>query len=289
MPGATLPPPAGGEISLAISPGGFRRVAEFITRELGIRMSPAKVPLLQSRLQRRLRALGCPSLETYLESVLQGAEGEAEMLEFIDAVTTNKTDFFREPQHFDFLTAKALPALDPGANEPWTFKAWSAGCSSGQEIYTLAMVLGEYGEARPHFDYRLLGTDVSGRMLRAAETAIYDAALVEPVPPALRRKYLLRSRDPAHGHIRIVPELRDRVRFGRLNFMDQAYPVGETFDVIFFRNVMIYFDKPTQERVVNRLCEHLRPGGYVFTGHSESLTGLAVPLRPITAAVYRRD
>jgi chemotaxis protein methyltransferase CheR len=286
MPPAVLPPPPLGEQALAISPSGFRRVAEFITRELGIRMSPAKIPLLQSRLQRRLRALGCPSLEDYLHSVLQAAEGEAEVLEFIDAVTTNKTDFFREPQHFEFLTRTVLPTLDACPSDSWTLRVWSAGCSSGQEVYTLAMVLSEYGESQ--FDYRILGTDVSSRVLRAAETAIYEAAIVEPVPPVLRRKYLLRSRDPAHAHVRVGPELRTRVRFERLNFMAHTYAVGDTFDVIFFRNVMIYFDKPTQERVVNRLCERLRPGGYLFVGHSESLSSLNVPLQAVASAVYQR-
>lgn len=285
MPAITL---ENREDMLAISPSGFRRIAEFITRELGIRMSPAKIPLLQSRLQRRLRALGCPSLETYLQNVLYAPEGEAELYEFIDAITTNKTDFFREPQHFTFLTQVALPALDPGPRD-WQLKAWSAGCSSGQEVYTLGMVLSELALERPGFDFSILGTDVSRRVLQAAENAIYDAVLIEPVPKLWRRKYLLRSRDPAHAQVRIGPELRQRARFQRLNFMDARYDIRDVFDVIFFRNVMIYFDKPTQEKVINRICEHLRPGGFLFIGHSESLTGLNVPLRGVASAVYRRE
>lgn len=285
MPACIAPAPAL-DRSLALSAAGFRRVAEFITRELGIRMSPAKIPLLQSRLQRRLRALGCDSLETYLESVLHAPEGEAEVLEFIDAVTTNKTDFFREPQHFDYLRSVALPALDAGG--PWRFRVWSAGCSSGQEAYTLAIHLSEFAAERAGFDFEIFGTDISRRVLEAAETAIYDAALLEPMPAWVRRKYFLRSRDPAQTRVRVVPELRNRVRFQRLNFMASRYDVGEPFDVIFFRNVMIYFDKPTQEKVVNRLCERLRPGGYLFVGHSESVSGLNVPLRAMASAVYRK-
>lgn len=285
MPGLAASPV--NDASLTISPQAFRRVAEFITGRLGIRMSPAKIPLLQSRLHRRLRALGCESLEHYLESVLQAPEGEEELLEFMDAVTTNKTDFFREPQHLDYLRNVALPALDPGAGEYWQPRVWSAGCSSGQEVYSLAMALSEFGETRGRFDFAVLGTDISRRMLRAAETAIYEAPLVEPIPAAWRKKYLLRSRDPARPQVRIVPELRSRVRFQRLNFMAPTYDLGETFDVIFFRNVMIYFDKSTQERVVNRMCERLRPGGFLFVGHSESLTGVNVPVRNVACAVYR--
>ncbi len=284
----SLSPTLERETTLAISPAGFRRVADYITSHLGIRMSPAKIPLLQSRLQRRLRIAGCDSLEQYLERVVASPEGEGEVLEFIDAVTTNKTDFFREPQHFDFLARVALPQLDPGAGLSWQPSIWSAGCSSGQEVYTLAMVLSEYGAARGGFDFRILGTDISCRMLQAAETAIYEAALVDPVPPDLRRKYLLRSRDELHPRVRVGPEVRSKTRFRRLNLMSTTYEVGEEFDVIFFRNVMIYFDKTTQQNVVSRLCERLRPGGYLFVGHSESLTGLALPLRPVAAAVYRR-
>lgn len=276
------------EEMLAISPSGFRRVAEFVTRELGIKMSPAKIPLLQSRLQRRLHVLGCDSLESYLQNVLQASGGEEEVFEFIDAITTNKTDFFREPQHFDYLRQVALPALDPGPAKPWQAKVWSAGCASGQEAYTLAMVLGEFGEERGSFEYSVLGTDISRRVLQAAATAIYDAAVAEPVPPPLRRKYLLRSRDPVRPQVRIIPEIRGRATFRRLNFMDSSYDVPNGFDVIFFRNVMIYFDKPTQAKVVNRLCDRLRPGGFLFVGHSESLTGVSVPLRSVAAAVYRK-
>jgi chemotaxis protein methyltransferase CheR len=150
------------------------------------------------------------------------------------------------------------------------------------------MVLSEFAAQRGGFDFQLLGTDISRRMLRAAESAIYEAALIEPVPQPLRRKYLLRNRDATKPLVRIVPELRERARFERLNFMQERYRLPEPVDVVFFRNVMIYFDKPTQEKVVNRICERLRPGGYLFIGHSESLTGISVPLRVVGSAVYRK-
>lgn len=280
----------GREEVLAISPAAFTRIAEFIHRELGIRMSRAKIPLLQSRLQRRLRVLGCDSLETYLTTILQSPEGEDEVFEFIDAITTNKTDFLREPAHFDLLRTVALPALQASSPAPLQARVWSAGCSTGQEVYTLAMVLSEHtAEQGGRFDFRITGTDISRRVLEAAATAIYDAALVEPLPQSWRRKYLLRSRDTERPRVRVVPELRAKVDLQRLNFMNRTYDLKETFDVIFFRNVMIYFDKQTQEQVVNRMCERLRPGGYMFIGHSESLTGLSVPLRNLGNAMFRKE
>jgi chemotaxis protein methyltransferase CheR len=244
--------------------------------------------MLQGRLQRRLRALGLDSLEAYQEHLFDSANSGRELADFIDAVTTNKTDFMREPAHFDYLVEKALPSLDPDATQRRQIKLWCAGCSSGEEPYTLAMVLSEYAERRGNLDFSLFATDISTKVLHLAQDAVYDEARIEPVPVAWQKKYLLRSRDPAKHSVRIVSELRARVRFARLNFMDDDYGVKETFDAIFFRNVMIYFDRPTQEAVVGRLCRNLRPGGHLFTGHSESLMGLNVPLRMVASAVYQK-
>ena len=276
--------------SLALSRGSFDRFCEFITRELGIKMSPAKLPMLQSRLQRRLRELQIPTLEAYREFLFNTPEGEDERVHFIDAITTNKTDFFREPQHFEFLTRRALPSLDPGAAEatPWSFKLWCAGCSSGEEPYTLAMVLAEFAAQRGAFDFSLFATDISSRVLDHAMRGVYHSDRIEPIAGPLRTKYLMRSKDPAKEQVRVVPELRRRVSFRRLNFMDADYGVRERFEVIFFRNVMIYFDKPTQEAVIGKLCRHLARGGYLFVGHSESLAGLQVPLTCVATAVYRK-
>lgn len=271
-----------------LTPQNFRRFADFITRELGIKMSETKIPMLQSRLQRRLRLLGLKSIEEYQRYLFESPNSDAELSDFVDAVTTNKTDFFREPHHFAFLRRTALPALDPDPSRPWAFKLWCAGCSSGEEPYTLGMVLSEHAEQRRGFDFSLLATDISSRVLNLAREAIYDHERVEPVDEALRKKYLLRSRDPAKKQVRIVPALRQRVQFKRLNFMNADYGVSDIFDVIFFRNVMIYFDKPTQAAVVTRLCRNLRPGGFLFVGHSESLMGLDVPVRMVASAVYQK-
>lgn len=278
--------------ALRLTPEAFDQFAALITSELGIKMSRDKIPMLQSRLQRRLRVLGLPSLEAYQHHLFHSPQGEAERQDFINAVTTNKTDFFREPEHFDYLVRTALPNVDPARGGrgpvPWRLKLWCAGCSSGEEPYTLSIVLSEFGASRGGFDFVMLATDISTRVLEHAQNAIYDEDRVDPVPMALRKKYLLRSRDAAKSQVRIVPELRRKVVFHILNFMEEEYPVRDEFEIIFFRNVMIYFDKPTQEKVINRLCRNLVPGGYLFVGHSESLTGLHIPVTPVAPAVYRK-
>jgi chemotaxis protein methyltransferase CheR len=269
------------------------RFCKCITGELGIKMSSAKRPMLQSRLQRRLRALGLNSLDEYQSYLFDSVQGEEERVHFINAITTNKTDFLREPQHFDYLARTALPALDPTDDasalaRPWHLNVWCAGCSSGEEPYTLAMVLSEFAAHRAGFDFSLLATDISTKVLDHAQLGIYDEERVEPVPAAWRAKYLLRSKDRTRRQVRVIPELRSKISYFRLNFMAANYGIKQMFDVIFFRNVMIYFDKPTQEAVINKLCRNLVPGGYLFAGHSESLAGLNLPVQCVASAVYRK-
>jgi chemotaxis protein methyltransferase CheR len=276
-----------------LSPESLTRFCRYITDELGIKMSEAKLPLLQSRLQRRLRVLGLASLDEYQNHLFNSVEGEAERVHFINAITTNKTDFFREPQHFEYLVRTALPNLDPNGDEPalqrpWRLKLWCAGCSSGEEPYTLSMVLSEFGTRHPDFDYSMLATDISTKVLDHAQLGIYDDERIDPVPMPMRPKYLMRSKDPAAAQVRIIPELRRKISFRRLNFMDAHYEVRDMFEVIFFRNVMIYFDKKTQEDVIHKLCRNLIPGGYLFVGHSESLAGLSLPVVCAGSAVYRK-
>lgn len=274
--------------ALVLSHQGFARFARFITAELGIRMSEAKVPMLQSRLLRRVRQLQLRSLDEYQEYLFNSPRAAEERVHFIDVVTTNKTDFFREPRHFEYLVQTALPNLAKAFPAMTGFKLWCAGCSSGEEAYTLAMVLSEYARERSGFSFHILATDISTRMLEQARSGIYDDSRIEPVPEALRSRYLLRSVDPSRHLVRIMPALRAKITFSLLNFMDADYPLNDTFDVIFFRNVMIYFDRSTQETVLRKQCQHLRPGGYMFIGHSESVTGLKVPLNLTGTAVFRK-
>ena len=204
-------------------------------------------------------------------------------------VTTNKTDFFREPKHFNLLVERALPELTSRDEGGRPALIWSAGCSTGEEPYTLAIVLSEYGLTHPGFRFRILATDISTRVLAKAEMGVYSSDVVSPVPPALKRKYIMVSRDPGFDRVRVVPELRRLIEFRRLNFMDADYRMSEKADAIFCRNVIIYFDRPTQEKVLQKLSKYLAPRGYLFVGHSETLHDMDLPLTPVAPALYRKN
>ncbi len=264
----------------------FRRLSVFILRETGIKLSPAKKSMLEGRLQRRLKVLEMSSFRAYCD-FLFSAQGHPERVPMIDLVTTNKTDFFREPAHFDFLQSRVLAELTRGAGSR-SLKCWSAGCSSGEEPYTLAMVLSEYAEQHPLPPYSVFATDLSTEVLEMAVRAVYPEGRAADIPLPLRQKYLLRSKNRAEQSVRIGPAIRQKVQFGRLNFMQEYYDVPADFSIIFCRNVLIYFDKPTQEAVINKLCRHLCRGGYLFLGHSESITDMDVPLEQIRPTVFRK-
>ena len=273
-----------------LSPQTFSRISQFISDELGFKMPPAKKTMLQGRLMKRMRKLKLQSYESYCNYLFSEEGRQHEMVHMLDAVTTNKTDFFREPRHFEFLTRQVLPELarSEGAGVQRRLNVWSAGCSTGAEPYTLAMVLGEFSAAYAGFDYAILATDISTRVLSIAREAIYTETEAKPIPLALKKKYLLRSKDRTRQLVRIDPKLRKKVSFGRLNFMDAQYGIKTAMDMIFCRNVLIYFDHPTQQQVLSRLCRHLRPGGYLFSGHSETLNGFDLPLHQVDTTVYCR-
>lgn len=270
-----------------LTAGDFARLGRFIYDVCGIKMPPSKKTMLESRLQRRVRDLGMDSFASYC-GYLFSPEGQAdETARMIDLVTTNKTDFFREPDHFTYLVEKVLPLWwqEFGATGR-PFRAWSAGCSSGEEPYTMAMVLQSFADRCPGFDFRILATDISTRVLEKASRAVYAEERVHTVPDQFKRKYLLRSKDREERLVRVVPELRARVQFERLNFMEDFGIRGE-FDIVFCRNVIIYFDRPTQELLMGRFLDHLRPDGHLFLGHSETLSGHNLPLKAVYPTVYR--
>lgn len=243
--------------------------------------------MLEGRLARRMRELDLTSATDYWNYLFHSPSAAAERVEFINSITTNKTDFFREPTHFDYLTNRVVPEW-LARRKGGQFKLWCAGCSSGEEPYTLAMVLSEVALRIPGFDFALLATDVSTKVLEQAQSGIYDEARAEAIPEGLRKKYLLRSRDSERGQVRINTKLRRKIGFHRLNFMDSNYQVPREFDVVFFRNVLIYFDKPMQESVVCKIAKSLKPDGYLFIGHSESLAGLKVPVDSLGSAIFRK-
>ncbi|HTX72120.1 MAG TPA: CheR family methyltransferase, partial [Rectinemataceae bacterium] len=244
--------PASDPVSGGLSEQDFRRLARYIESELGIRMPETKRVMLEARLQKRVRKLGFPGFEGYVDYVFSRDGREAELINMIDAVTTNKTDFFREADHFDFLIDTILPetARAQGGSPLRPLKVWSAGCSTGEEPYTLAMVLEEHRSVVPDFRYQILATDLSSQVLDQAVSAVYDESKAETVPLSFKKKYMLRSKDHDKALVRMKPEIRSRVRFARLNFMDEHYGVETDFDVIFCRNVIIYFERPVQERIL---------------------------------------
>ena len=263
----------------------FQRLSTFIYQKLGIKISDSKRTMLQGRLGKRLRALKLSCIEDYCE-YLFSPEGECmEYVHLFDVVTTNKTDFFREIGHFDYLTSQVLPFWQPTHGH--RFRIWSAGCSTGEEPYTMAMVLDDYARSRPGFDFEIVATDISTRVLDHARTAVYHKDRIAPVAEPLRKRYLLKHREPGNELVRISPQLRKKVRFGRLNFMDSSFQLSDKMDVIFCRNVIIYFDKMTQEKLVGKFCHHLKNDGHLFLGHSESLHGFSVPLHQVAPTVYR--
>lgn len=271
---------------LQLSPDGFGRLARYITDELGIRMPDSKMSMIQSRLVRRVRELGLLSVEHYGEYLFASGNGE-EQEHFVNAVTTNKTDFFREPEHFQYLTDVVLPSLQAAAQYDSGFiRVWSAACSSGEEPYTLAMVLSEFVQQRQP-GFAILATDVSTKVLQMARQGVYSEDQIAPVPLEMRSKYLAQNNNRSKRLVRIVPKLRQTVSFHQLNFMMPDYRIKDSFDIVFLRNVLIYFDKSIQEAVVNKVCRHLNPGGYLFVSHSESLSGLKVPVKGVRASIYR--
>lgn len=288
-PGGEMEPELADQI-IRISASSFGRLSQYITSELGIKMPENKLTMVQSRLMSRVRHLGLHSIDEYCDYLFSTTESDEERVHLINAITTNKTDFFREPRHFEYLTRTALPELERSGKmtRNGRLAVWSAPCSSGEEPYTLAMVLSEYAATRRGFDFHILATDVSTKVLEKAKEAIYTAEQIEPVPLALRAKYLLRGRNESRMLTRVVPALRRKVSFHQLNFMDSDYGIREMFDVIFCRNVLIYFERKTQEAVVQKLCRNLTPGGYLFVSHSESLSGLDLPLVPLGSSCFRR-
>lgn len=265
----------------------FEALSSFIYSEVGIKMPLNKKIMLEARLKKRMKELGMSSLSEYSKMVLS-QESSSELFHFIDVITTNKTDFFREPKQFGYLVESAMPELrklfNVGAESG--IRIWSAGCSTGEEPYTLAMVLhNELGEFNK---INIFASDVSTHVLEKASVAIYEEERAEPVPMEFKRRYLLRSKSRENKLVRIVPELRRLVEFRRINFMCDEYDLRESFHAIFCRNVIIYFDRKTQELIIGRICRSLLKGGYLFIGHSESLFNMDLPLLQVAPSIYRK-
>ena len=271
-----------------ISDKDFKRLRTLIHQESGIQLNLDKKLMVELRIKPRLRVLNMVSYREYCEYLFGQSGFAQELSHLIDAVTTNKTDFFREPGHFEYLVQRALPDLISRSENGREIRIWSAGCSTGEEPYTLAILLSEYSASHPGFRFSLLATDIAQSVLEKATLGIFNADVVDAVPAELRRKYFMRSRDKNSQKMRVVPELRSTIEFRQLNFMDSDYGLTQKVDAFFCRNVIIYFDRSTQQQILQKLSSCLLPGGYAFIGHSETLHGMDLPLIPVAPALYRR-
>lgn len=267
----------------------FHRISEFIQKNVGIKMPEEKRLMVQSRLTGRLKSLKMSNFDDYLNFAFSGTlEGSEEIALMINAITTNLTNFFRENVHFEYLTDTVLTEL--AQKNIKKVELWSAGCSTGQEPYTLSIVMQEFMRKNPGKidDYSVYATDISSRVLDKAIDAVYPMSEVESLSLELKKRYFLKSKDTVNPSVRLKPEIRQKVSFDRLNFMAPSYPRTTEKNVIFCRNVLIYFDKPTQESVVRKLLEHLMPGGYLFLGHSETIFGMDLPLKTVGPTIFKK-
>lgn len=265
----------------------FQKLSKFIYDNYGIKLPPAKKTMLQSRLIKRLRKLQLPSFKAYIEYLFSKEGQQKEVLYMIDEVSTNKTDFFRESAHFEFMTNELLPYFVKNKNT--NLNVWSAASSSGEEIYTLAIVLSEFNMLNSPISYSILGSDISKTMLAKAASAIYPETAIAQIPINLKKKYFLRSKNRESKTVRVIQKLRQNTHFQLINLMDRVYDTKpNSFDIIFCRNVLIYFDRPTQEKVLQRLISKLKPNGFLFLGHSESITNMQLNIKQIKPTIFRR-
>lgn len=268
----------------------YQFIRDIVYRHSRINLGPDKQELVGARLGKRLRATGRATVEDYCE-MLRGPTGEDELGNLIDVISTNHTYFFREEGHFEALRDIILPDLvKRRERERWpALRVWSAACSSGEEPYSIAMALDEYFAAHPcAWNRQIEATDISTRILAKAQAAIYPAETVSRMGPAKTKAYFQTGYGEQEGYFRVRPALRAQVKFHHLNLLEGKPPFTEPMQVIFCRNVMIYFDRATQDELVKRLKDWLVPGGYLLVGHSESLTGIPHGLTMIRPATYQK-
>ena len=277
-------------ISESLSESDFLLFQQLIEKEAGIHLTPEKKALLVGRLTRRLRELRIPCLRNYYQRVVTDPD---ELTRMLDCISTNETHFFREPSHFEFLSQKLLPwwsDLAKVGGRPRQVRAWSAGCSTGEEPYSLAMTLLEHFPSSSGWQIEILATDLSTRVLKTAHESEWPIEKAQEIPGGRLKTYMLRGTGAQEGKMKAGPEIRQVVRFERLNLLEaSSYPKSKMFDLIFCRNVLIYFQPETKQQVVQRLLNHLAPDGYLFVGHSESLSHLTDALRSVIPTVYTRN
>lgn len=264
--------------------GEFNLIKDIVYKESGIHLSDMKKALVQARVMKRLRQLRIGNYEDYCQYLTDNYD--AEIVNLINCITTNKTDFFREPKHFEFLKQTALPAFDLAGRSK--IRIWSAGCSTGAEAYTIAISVREYYENKKMPDVKILATDIDTQVLRKADSGVYGAGEVENIDVSVLKKYFMRGSGENAGLFKIKPAVRSIVSFGRLNLLDDLYPMKGLFDIVFCRNVIIYFDGESRRKLFEKFSSYLRDDGYLIMGHSETLTGLTNKFNFLGNTIYRK-
>lgn len=268
----------------------FEIFRNLVRSHTGIALNPHKRPLLRARLGRRLRVLGLRTFAEYRRHLKESDPAGRELVRLVNAITTNKTGFFREVHHFRYLTEQWAPAsrVRAARSGERLVRIWSAGCSTGEEPYTIAMTVREALGAASGPEVRILASDLDTDVLARAETGEYSAEQTAPIPPRLLARYFLRGRGDNSGRVRVRPELRSLVTFRRINLMDPRWPIRPGLDILFCRNVLIYFDRPTQQHILERFLSLLKEDGLLILGHSESAHGLLEGVQHLGNTMYRR-
>lgn len=276
---------------IEISDELFLKFGKMITERYGIKMPPEKKIMFQARLQRRLRELDIHSFDEYASRLFNDSNDSTEFVLLADFISTNKTEFFREKEHFHFLNGNIFPEYlkNSRSTQFQELKLWSAGCSSGQEAYSIGIQLEEFMRVNGvRFNYSILATDISGKMLKSAREAVYPMSQVDEIPLELKHRYFLKSKNTKDQKVKVIKDIREKVRVGYMNLMDGLYPFQMQFDIIFLRNTLIYFDPKVQLSVLIKVLDSLKTGGYLFIGHSESLINLHLPIKSIAPSVYMK-
>lgn len=267
----------------------YEQIARLVYAQSGINLGDQKMQLVRARLGKRVRQGGFRSFSEYYHHVESDPSGE-ELCALLDAISTNTTHLFREIRHFHFLHRAIEEWVTDSSwrrNHP-TLRIWSAGCSSGEEPYSIVMTAHDALQRHSGVDLKILATDISLKVLARAKLGIFESHRIGTVPPEYRRRYFARTTHEEQECVQVLPDLRQMIHFARFNLMTPSFPFRQGFDVIFCRNVMIYFDRQTQQTLVNKYADHLHKGGYLLIGHSESLNGLDHKLDYVEPTIYRK-
>ena len=279
-----------GLVEYKITDKEFKKLRDFVYEHTGIVLNDFKKDLVLSRLSKRLRKLNLGSFAEYYSLLAQRDPEGQERVNLINSITTNKTSFFREPNHFEFMRSTLLPELERAARSTGVrrLRIWSSACSTGEEPYTLAMVLAEHFGTSPSWQIEILASDIDTAALNQAVKGVFEEDRVKEIPPLLLRRYFLRAETPGGVLYKVKPELRNWIRFKKVNLSKAPLPVRGPFDAVFCRNVIIYFDRPTQRRLFAEFHRLIKPDGYVFIGHSESLLGISGKFVYVQGTIYRK-